>query len=78
MIDRNLEIERKRRKRNRELVERMKQGDPLQGDSLDTWFPDRPIQKHDLVQLLPKKPIESNNLQLKEKNKCLDLVLIND
>jgi hypothetical protein len=36
-----------RAKRNRDIIRRKQQGDPLQGVSSETWFPPRPLIKKD-------------------------------
>lgn len=57
-----------RKKRNQDIIRRMKRGDPLQGRSSDTWFPPRPTIKKDkeaIKKLLgedkeeePKRPLK--------------------
>jgi hypothetical protein len=42
------EIERKRQKHNKEIVERMRRGEELaEVDMMESWFPPRPIIKKD-------------------------------
>ena len=36
-----------RKQKNKDILERMKQGDPLQSPSQETWFPPRKIIKKD-------------------------------
>ncbi len=55
-----------RKKRNQELIKRMREGDALRTvDSFSSWFPPRPIVKKDaeaLAKLYPKAKTEPENV----------------
>lgn len=68
-------VTKKRIEQNKDIVKRMKQGEPLMGKAEDTWFPPRQIIKKDME--LVNRLYGTTTTVKKEKPKTF-LKIVND